>query len=124
GKLVLQDAVGESAISNAQTGFISPNAVSYWTAEAPLSYAGGAYGATVKDWPAKGYWQNSPSGAGWNLDSPDGEVVEKGGVGEMMRAQWLTSQGSRTLLTCNGIGNCPVGGALPSFDTSNTWLTG
>lgn len=124
GKLVLQDALGASAISNAQTGFITPDAVSYWTAEAPLSYAGGAYGTTLKDWPAKGYWQNSPAGSGWNLDSPDGEVVEKGGVGEMMRAQWLTSQDSRTLLTCNGVGNCPVSAALPSFDTSNTWLNG
>ena len=124
GKLVMQDAQGASAISNAQTGFISANAVSFWTADAPLSFASGAYGSAIKNWPSKGYWQNSPSGTGWALDTPDGEVVEKGGVGEMMRVQWLTSQDSRTLLTCNGVGNCPVSAAFPSFDTSNSWLTG
>ncbi|KAI3591225.1 Type IV fimbrial biogenesis protein PilY1 [Cupriavidus sp. U2] len=124
GKLVMQDATGASAISNAQTGFVSANAVSFWTADAPLSFSGGKYGGTVKNWPSTGYWQNSPSGTGWKLDTPDGEIVEKGGVGEMMRVQWLTSQDSRTLLTCNGVGNCPVSAAFPSFDASNSWLTG
>lgn len=124
-KVVLQDATGASAISNAQTGFISPNSISYWTSEPPLAFSGGAYGSTVTNWPTKnGYWQNSPAGAGGGFDSPDGEVVEKGGVGEMMRVQWLTSPSGRTLLTCNGVGNCPVSGALPSFDAANTWLTG
>jgi type IV pilus assembly protein PilY1 len=79
---------------------------------------------TVSKWPTGGFWQNSPSGAGWQFDSPDGEIVEKGGVGEQMRAQWLTSQSSRTLYTCNGVGNCPTSGTLPTFDTSNSWLTG
>ncbi len=124
GKLILQDSTGAAAISNAATGFISPNAVSYWTADPPASFTSSGYGASVTDWPKKGYWQNSPSSAGWALDSPDGEVVEKGGVAENMRVQWLTSQSGRTLLTCNGVGNCPASSALPSFDSSNTWLTG
>ncbi|MGO4304469.1 pilus assembly protein [Cupriavidus sp. RAF12] len=124
-KLVLQDSTGASAISNASTGFISPNAVSFWTADPPLTFSTSGYGSTgVKNWPAKGFWVNSPASAGWNLDSPDGEVVEKGGVAEMLRAQFLTSQDTRRLLTCNGIDNCPATGALPSFDTSNSWLTG
>lgn len=125
GKLELQDATGASAISNASTGFISPNAVSYWSAEPPLSFTTSGYGTSgVKDWPAKGFWQNSPASAGWGLDSPDGEVVEKGGVAEMIRAQLLTSQANRRLLTCNGVDNCPATGSFPLFDTSNTWLAG
>lgn len=125
GNVVLQDAAGASAISNAGTGFISANAVSFWTADPPLSYSSSGYGTSgVTNWPTKGYWVNAPASAGWAFDSPDGEVVEKGGAGEMLRAQFLTSQSSRQLLTCNGVGNCPTTGALPLFDTSNTWLTG
>ncbi|WP_454765937.1 pilus assembly protein [Cupriavidus campinensis] len=125
GKLVLQDAAGNSAISSASTGFITTGAVSFWTAKTPLSFTASGYGSSgVTDWPSKGYWVNSPSGEGWGQDSPDGEIVEKGGAAEMLRAQLLTSQGNRRLLTCNGAGNCPATGALPVFDTSNTWLTG
>ncbi|AJG20803.1 pilus assembly protein [Cupriavidus basilensis] len=125
GNIVLQDASGNSAISNAATGFISPGAVSYWTAEPPLTFSTSGYGTGgVANWPAKGFWTNSPSSTGWNLDSPDGEVVEKGGAGEMLRAQLLTSQDSRVLFTCNGAGNCPTNAAMPTFDTANTWLNG
>jgi type IV pilus assembly protein PilY1 len=92
GNLVLQDAKGASAISNAQTGFISPNSVSFWTAEPPQSYSSAGYGPNMTTWPSGGFWQNSPSGTGWQFDSPDGEIVEKGGVAEMMRAQWLGDQ--------------------------------
>ncbi len=123
GNIVLQDAKGNSAISNAGTGFISSNAVSFWTAEPPPPYTSAGYGTGgVKNWPNKGFWVNSPSSTGWALDSPDGEVVEKGGAGEMLRAQLLTSQDSRRLLTCNG--TCDSSVALQSFDTSNTWLNG
>lgn len=123
GNIVLQDAKGNAAISNAATGFISPNAVSFWTTEPPLSFGATGYGASaVSSWPATGYWKNSPSSVGWGLDSPDGEVVEKGGAGEMLRAQLLTSQTGRQLITCNGAGSCPTSAAMPSFDSSNTWL--
>ena len=123
GNIVLQDAKGNAAISHAATGFISPNALSFWTTEPPLSFGATGYGTSaVSSWPAKGYWQNSPSSVGWGLDSPDGEVVEKGGAGEMLRAQLLTSQTSRQLITCNGAGSCPTSTAMPSFDSSNTWL--
>ena len=126
GNLVLQDAKGASAISNAQTGFISPNSVSFWTEEPPQTYSSAGYGANMSTWPSGGYWQNSPSGTGWQFDSPDGEIVEKGGVAEMMRAQWLGDQTSRRLLTCNGVGTCSTSGgvsALTSFDANNKWFT-
>nr|WP_236903719.1 PilC/PilY family type IV pilus protein [Cupriavidus malaysiensis] len=123
GNIVLQDAKGQKAISNASTGFISPNAVSFWTADPPPTYGASGYGTgSVANWPAQGYWQNSPSSAGWKLDLPDGEIVEKGGAGEMLRATNLTSQQGRTLLTCNA--SCQASTAFTFFDTSNSWLTG
>ncbi|CAJ0796134.1 pilus assembly protein [Ralstonia holmesii] len=125
GNIVLQDSLGNPAISSAGTGFIAPTAVSFWTQDPPLTFGAGSYGTSgVSGWPTNGFWQNSPSGVGWNLDSPDGQIVEKGGAGEMMRAQNVTSQSGRTLYTCNGVGTCPLGTAMPSFDTSNNWLTG
>ncbi|MEF2249206.1 pilus assembly protein [Ralstonia solanacearum] len=125
GTIVMQDSLGKSAISSSGTGFITPGAVSFWTAEPPLSYGTSGYGSgSVSKWPANGFWANSPSGAGWNLDSADGEVVEKGGAGEMLRAQYLTDQSTRVLYTCNGAGTCPTSGAMPLFNTANTWLAG
>ncbi|WP_439684335.1 Pilus assembly protein PilY [Cupriavidus oxalaticus] len=122
----------QSAISNAGTGFISPNAKSFWTAEPPLGFSGSSYtGSPVSGWPAKGFWVNSPSGAAGPLDSADGvagvvggdgEIVEKGGAGEMLRAQFLTDQNGRKLYTCPS-GVCS-GKTLASFDTSNGWLAG
>ncbi|WP_433865239.1 pilus assembly protein [Ralstonia wenshanensis] len=125
GTVVLQDSLSKSALSSSGTGFISPNAISFWTAEPPLAYGSGSYGSSaVTNWPANGFWINSPAGKGQNLDSPDGEVVEKGGTSEMMRAQFLSSQTGRTLYTCNGAGTCPTSTAMPTFDTANTWLMG
>ncbi len=42
----------------------------------------------------------------------------------MWRAQYLTDQSSRVLYTCNGTGKCPTSGAMPLFNTANTWLAG
>ncbi|MBP0620083.1 pilus assembly protein [Cupriavidus consociatus] len=122
----------QSAISNAGTGFISPNAKSFWTAEPPLGFSGSSYtGSQASGWPAKGFWVNSPTGAAGALDSADGvagvvggdgEIVEKGGAGEMLRAQFTTDQSGRKLYTCAS-GACS-GKTLASFDTSNGWLTG
>lgn len=125
GNLIMTDSVGNAALSKAGTGFMSPNAVSFWTAEPPLSFSGSSYGSSgVTNWPTAGFWQNSPAGVGGAFDSPDGEVVEKGGAGEMLRAQYLTDQSQRNLLTCNGVGTCPTSTAMPSFNTGNSWLAG
>jgi len=124
GSLQLLDSVGNAALSSAGTGFISPNAVSFWTADPPLTFGASGYGSSVANWPANGFWINSPSSVGVAKDSPDGEVVEKGGTGEMLRAQFLTDQSSRVLYTCNGVGTCPTSSAMPTFDTSNNWLAG
>ncbi|MFD2270057.1 hypothetical protein ACFS07_00250 [Undibacterium arcticum] len=56
------------AISSAKTGFISPNAISFWTTK-NLAAAPDSTG---------GFYVNAPNGAGLGFDSPDGELVEKG----------------------------------------------
>jgi len=80
GNLVMGDVNGEAAISSAGTGFISPNALSFWTKKdtstAPDD-TGGFYKNEPKGIPASGY------------DTPDGEVVEKGGVAQQLRIENL-----------------------------------
>ena len=82
GNLIMGDAAGNAAISSAGTGFISPNAVSFWskkdTATAPDN-SGGFYQKDPKGIPASGF------------DTPDGEVVEKGGVAQQLRLENLTA---------------------------------
>ncbi|WP_428853122.1 pilus assembly protein [Imbroritus primus] len=131
-ELVLQDAKNQPALSGAGTGFLSANAVSFWTADrytgspkdGPFAFTTSYSTSLVPSWPTNGYWVNSPASTGGAFDAPDGEVVEKGGAAQMLRAQFLTSQAGRQLYTCNGVGTCPTGGPMPAFDTANSWLTG
>lgn len=124
--VLLEDKNGQPAINSAGTGFISPNAVSFWTedkttaADGPYVFTGNSItSATVTDWPANGFWVNSPSGAGGAFDSPDGEIVEKGGAGEALRADYLKDQSGRTVYTCVGTSLCPTTTAMPAFSTGN-----
>lgn len=73
--LSLVDSLGYSAISGAGTGFISPNAISFWTTK----------NTSVQPDLGGGYWRNAPQGAGVGYDSPDGELVEKGGAAQVIR---------------------------------------
>ena len=87
GNLVLGDAAGKGAISSAGTGFISPNALSFWTKKDLLTepdLGGGFYRRDKKGVPESPY------------DSPDGEVVEKGGVAQQLRLEGLTADFSST----------------------------
>jgi len=81
--LFLSDASspGKAAISGA-SGFIAPDAVSFWTANST-------------------FWSNQLLGTPPSAsDSPDGEVVEKGGVAQRIRSTYSTSQTARNVLTC------------------------
>lgn len=79
--LYLADANNNPAISGA-TGFVSPSAVSYWTQPSE-------------------FWINQPLGTpASKSDSPDGEVVEKGGAAQGIRTKYATSQATRNMLTC------------------------
>lgn len=139
-KLDLADATGTAAISAAGTGFLSPNAASFWTCSnsanttnkvTPYNIAPYSTTSTCSTDPAVGFWANMPNGVGLSWDLPDGEVVEKGGAAQILRLANLTDDytaipGSRKLYTY-----CPSGtgcvAALSDtnnlFDTSNAAIT-
>ena len=124
----LEDSLGNPAITNSATGFITPNALSYWTADhqagtlrdGPFTIdpSTSYYTSTIfANWPSlttatattpSGFWVNlkpaAVQGAGGTFDAPDGQIVDKGGVAEMIRADNLTDQTSRVIYTC------PTGG--------------
>ena len=121
-QLFLADSTGADAISAAGTGFITPKAVSFWTSK-DTSQLPDSIG---------GFWLNNPQGASGGYDKEDGEVVEKGGVGQQIRLENLiddyTANPStpRRLYTCWGsAGLCASGASLSGtpFATTNTALT-
>jgi type IV pilus assembly protein PilY1 len=127
GNVVLNDSLGKPAISNAQTGFIAPTALSFWTADnqtdtprkGPFTITAAGYTSTiVANWPTSGFWVNHPTSAGGAFDAPDGEIVDKGGVAEMARADYLTGQTTRKIYTCTSVGSCPSASTLPTFDAT------
>ncbi len=78
--LKLGDSLGNPAISSAGTGFITPSAVSFWTKK-DLNTAPDSTG---------GFYKNDVRGTGGAFDSPDGEVVEKGGAAQQLRLSNLS----------------------------------
>lgn len=107
--LFLTDSLGAAA-ENPVTGFVNPAAVSFWT-------------QTSTFW-TSAYYPNS-QGAGGSSDSPDGDLVEKGGAAQYIRTTFATSQAGRNVYTC--VGTTCTGGALLSsmpFTATNTAVTG
>ena len=112
---------------NSQTGFFSPTSISYWTSKDITKLPDIT--------PPGGFWSANPHGSGLGFDLPDGEYVEKGGVSQQSRLQYLidtyppatTATTSRNLYTCLGSGGslCSANAALSSmpFSTSNANLT-
>ncbi len=99
GKLFLADSANVAAV-NPATGFISPTTVSYWTTNNP-------------------FWARIPTGAGQGSDSPDGEIVEKGGAGEQLRVKYASDQSSRPVYTCPiADGLCLPGPLVTTFDAT------
>lgn len=87
GKVFLADVNGLAAES-ASTGFVVDDAISYWTS-------------------ASSFWSFAPSGIPPSAsDSPDGPVVEKGGVAQRIRTLYpnpdSTLAQTRNIYTCNG----------------------
>ncbi|MBB3047510.1 Tfp pilus tip-associated adhesin PilY1 [Litorivivens lipolytica] len=124
GTIVLTDATQDpsagpvTSATNINTGTIKETASSFWTTNTP---------SNSPDWPTAadegfGFWVNSRSGSGGTYDMPDGDLVEKGGAGQVTRIQYLTSQDARKIYTCNSETSCPIGSDLPEFSTSNTTL--
>jgi type IV pilus assembly protein PilY1 len=121
-QLFLADSTGAGAISAAGTGFITPKAVSFWTSKDT---------STLPD-SIGGFWINNPQGASGGYDKEDGEVVEKGAVGQRIRLENLTDNYTtdpatpRRLYTCWGAsGLCAAGASLSGtpFATTNSALT-
>lgn len=102
--LSLGDAQGNPAVSGA-TGFVSPSAVSYWTQ-------------------SSSFWTNQRLGTPPTAsDSPDGEVVEKGGVAQGIRSTYATTQAGRKVYTCVGcITTTDLTLNNAKFDTGNALL--
>ncbi len=90
--LILADANGDAAISSAGTGFITPDADSFWT----YKNTAAAPDLTVSPNTVGGFYLNDSRGAGLTYDSADGEQVDKGGVGQQIRKQVLTTNYSST----------------------------
>lgn len=98
-KVDLVDAAGEPAV-NAGTGFIAPGALSLWT-------SGSTYWANAS-WPGE-------VNVGGASDSPDGQIVEKGGAAQRLRVRFATSQAARKVYTASG-------SSLVDFAKTNTAL--
>lgn len=83
GNLFLADAAGAQA-ENPSTGFVGTTNTSYWT-----------HSSSFWDW--RSTEENGPGGGS---DSPDGNLVEKGAVGQRIREAYASSQTTRNLYTC------------------------
>jgi type IV pilus assembly protein PilY1 len=99
-ELALGDSLGDPAISAGGTGFISTDAVSYWTCGGKPSNPDARACSPVAD-PTGGFWANDSKGVGAAYDLPDGEYVEKGGAAQILRqanltANYTTTAGSTT----------------------------
>lgn len=117
GSTVLGDAMGMDAI-NKQTGFVTNCATSYWTVDS------GSYWSTVPLTPSpRGKCPAAVTPFNPYSDAPDGPIVEKGGVGEMLRLgnnppttnTTPTYQVNRTIYTLSG-------NAFAPFNTTTTGL--
>ncbi|MGH8858695.1 MAG: hypothetical protein ACREXG_11830, partial [Polaromonas sp.] len=119
--LKLGDSAGNPAISSAGTGFITPDAVSFWTKK-DVSTAPDSTG---------GFFVNDARGAGLAFDSPDGELVEKGGAAQQSRLSNLTVKyastpsSPRRLYTYCPSGTCvaALSNSANAFSTSNALIT-
>ena len=107
--LFLADANGAPA-ENSTTGFIDPSAASFHTSSSAF-------------W---NYRVAEENGAGGSSDLPDGDLVEKGGIGQNLRVTYATDQTGRKLYTCtSGSTVCSVGSSLSAtpFAISNDGIT-
>lgn len=104
--LALGDRFGSPAIS-ASTGFFDPAATSYWTANSD-------------------FFVNEPKGTPKSpSDSPDGDIVEKGGIAQGSRTAFASDQSERRVFTCVGCaaGTTLGGNASTRFDSANASIT-
>ena len=104
--VMLADSRGQKALDD-KSGFIVPSAISYWTKDS--SFWNSTYSPYIQS-----------QGAGGANDSPDGELIEKGGAGQALRRAYPTDQAARKVYTCTG--SCVSGSSLSAtpFATGNS----
>src|SRR3569623_20698 len=120
----LADKNGNFAISSAKTGFITPNAISFWTTK--------DINNKPDDTTTGGFFINNAMGTDLNAqqntyDLPDGEVVEKGGTAQQIRLSALqTNYTSSPSAPRKLYSYCPAGtGCITNLaDTSNSFNVG
>lgn len=116
-ELVLGDANKKLAITSGGTGFIAPEAVSFWTTDSAAKPDGLVSGGFFKN------VANPPSHD--HYDSADGELVERGGAAQRLRienlnANFAAGTDPRRLYTY-----CPSGTCVPALkDPKNAFTTG
>jgi type IV pilus assembly protein PilY1 len=98
GALFLADSKDNGTV-NPATGFIKPEAQSYWTADSL-------------------FWAKKASGVGGKSDLPDGDIVEKGGAAEQLRTTFAKSQVKRNMFTCPMDSDCAKGPLSVLFDAN------
>jgi type IV pilus assembly protein PilY1 len=105
--LFLADSLGKPA-ENPVNGFVLPTAVSFWSK--PSTFWDPAYYVDSQE-------------AGGSSDSPDGQLVEKGGAAQYIRTTFPTSLDARKVYTCTG--TCASGTLLSAtpFATGNAGIT-
>lgn len=122
GTLQLGDSAGAPALSSAGTGFLATSAISFWTTK----------NTTVAPDSTGGFFVNNPQGDGGGYDSPDGQLVEKGGTAQQLRKELLTVNytispaAPRRLYTyCPSGSGCVAGltDASNVFATTNSAIT-
>lgn len=102
GDVLMVDSLNNPAILRG-TGFFSPLARSFWTKDSV-------------------FFTQMPSGTPLSAsDSPDGQIVEKGGVAQQLRISYEQGAGARTIYT---VPASPTGPSLTSFSSSNSAVTG
>ena len=127
--LKLGDSAGFAAISSAGTGFITPGAISYWTKKNITTAPDSTGGFFIND-PL--YYDLKENVNTRPFDSPDGELVERGGAAQQLRLNNLTVNytstpaSPRRLYTyCpSGTGcNASLSNSANAFATTNADIT-
>jgi type IV pilus assembly protein PilY1 len=128
-RLFMADSNGSPAINAAGTGFFSPNAVSFWTSKntAALPDSIDPTGSNnVNPGYTGGFFIFNPLGASAGnegFDSPDGEVVEKGGVAQRIRLDNLENNYSTDAGICSGAATITFSvGFVFSLQEIKNWL--
>ena len=108
GELKLLDADDQPAISGAGTGFFSGCARSFWTPTADDTY-----------WTSFAGEEPNCVGRDVRSNTPDGNVVEKGAHGYMLRGSPTAASITRSVKTCDAA----CSGVLADFATGNSAIT-